>query len=189
MQKCTYCGKTQCKSGVPSVHALDVRNGKVENVHFVCEAVAEQLGLLPPKAPALQLSAEILENLLGGLKSDPAPALPQGPRPPVQRPVETACPACSLTLGAFKMRGRLGCPRCYEVFRPHVVALLERVHDASAHRGRFPGRTVRKAPDPVDLADLRKRLENAIHGERYEEAARLRDQLRRITGGDEREEP
>ena len=92
-----------------------------------------------------------------------------------------------MTLGAFKMRGRLGCPRCYEVFRQHVVALLARVHDATAHRGRYPGRSNHKAPDPVDVSAVREQLESAIAGERYEEAAALRDQLRRITGREERE--
>lgn len=182
MQKCTYCGKAQCKNGVPTVHALDVEGGKVVKVQFVCEAMAEQLGILQPKAASLQLSAEILENLLGGLKgTEPEPQAATARA----RPTETACPACSLTLGAFKMRGRLGCPRCYEVFRPHVVALLERVHDATSHRGRFPGQTVRKAPDPVNLTELRRQLEAAIASEKYEEAARLRDRLRRVAGGEE----
>ena len=47
---------------------------------------------------------------------------------------------------------------------------------------------MRKAPDPVDVADLRRRLESAIAAERYEEAARLRDRLRRVTGGEEQDE-
>lgn len=182
MQKCTHCGKTQCKNGVPTVHAVDIESGKIVKAQFMCETMAEQLGILQPKAASLQLSPEILENLLGGLKGEAAEKAADRPR---TRPTELACPACSLTLGAFKMRGRLGCPRCYEVFRSHVVALLDRVHDATSHQGRFPGRTVRKAPDPVNLTELRKQLEAAIAGEQYEEAARLRDRLRKITGAEE----
>lgn len=188
MQKCTYCGKGQCKNGVPSVHALDVRDGEVVQAHFVCEAMAEQLGILAPKPTSLPISSEVFDALLGEAQTHVQPQPKAAPRPSAPRPTETSCPACALTLGAFKQRGRLGCPRCYQVFRPHVVALLERVHDATAHRGRFPGRTVRKAPDPIDLTELRSRLAQAIAAEQYEEASRLRDRLRKITGGTEGDE-
>ena len=56
MHKCTYCGKTQCKNGPPTVHALDLEGGNIVRVQFVCEAMAEQLGQLvvrlhPPPLP------------------------------------------------------------------------------------------------------------------------------------------
>ncbi len=188
MQKCTYCGKVQCKNGMPSVHALDVRDGEVVQAHFVCEAMAEQLGILAPKPTSLPVSSAIFDTLLGEAQKHVKAQAPAPARPSAARPTETSCPACALTLGAFKQRGRLGCPRCYQVFRPHVIALLERVHDATAHRGRFPGRTVRKAPDPIDLTELRNRLAQAIAAEQYEEASRLRDRLRKITGGTEGDE-
>ena len=135
--------------------------------------------------PAPELA---IETWIGDAQKlvQPQPKAAPSTAPP--RPTETSCPACGLTLGAFKQRGRLGCPRCYQVFRPHVVALLERVHDATAHRGRFPGRTVRKAPDPIDLTELRNRLAQAIAAEQYEEASRLRDRLRKITGGTEEDD-
>ncbi|MBK8100923.1 MAG: UvrB/UvrC motif-containing protein [Planctomycetes bacterium] len=38
--------------------------------------------------------------------------------------------------------------------------------------------------DEKNLADLRRRLEEAVRGERYEEAARLRDDLRRAERGE-----
>jgi protein-arginine kinase activator protein McsA len=38
--------------------------------------------------------------------------------------------------------------------------------------------------DPQDLSDLRQKLEDAVRGERYEEAAELRDQLRRAELGE-----
>ena len=40
--------------------------------------------------------------------------------------------------------------------------------------------------DLSDEDDLRKRLEDAVRGERYEEAAQLRDDLRRAERSDER---
>ncbi|MFO1053124.1 MAG: UvrB/UvrC motif-containing protein [Planctomycetota bacterium] len=186
-QKCTHCGNARCKYGAPSVHVLDVAAWEIHKQQFLCEGMAQQLGMLPQKSTGLPVSPELLENLIGGLKP-PAPGA-ETSRP---RPTETVCAGCRLTLGAFKMRGRVGCPRCYETFRTHLVPLLERVHDATTHRGRFPGQPARKAPDPVDLTALREKLRHAIEQERYEEAAALRDELRRLgarVDGDEEGDP
>lgn len=92
-----------------------------------------------------------------------------------------------MTPADFRSKGRLGCPRCYEVFRSDLMPLLQRIHEAQTHRGRLPGRTVSSPAAPVEdraLSDLRRRLEDAVRGERYEEAARLRDDLRRAERGE-----
>ena len=67
------------------------------------------------------------------------------------------------------------------------MPLLQRVHESSQHKGRLPGVTQASAPPPApraaapqeDLVVLRKKLDDAVRGERYEEAASLRDALRR----------
>ncbi len=180
-QKCTHCGNARCKHGAPTVHVLDVAAWEIHKQQFLCEAMAQQLGFLAPKPTGLPFSPELLENLIGELKTA---GHPPGETPRT-RPSETVCAGCRLTLGAFKMRGRFGCPRCYDTFRAHLVPMLERVHDATTHRGRMPGQPARNAPDPVDLADLRERLKAAIMAEQYEEAAKLRDSLRKLSGGRE----
>ncbi|MBK8978523.1 MAG: UvrB/UvrC motif-containing protein [Planctomycetes bacterium] len=168
--KCTHCGKSQCKNGPPTVLVLDVSGGKVVGQHYVCRAAAEALGFVQPKPTAMTLTAEMIEQLTSGLQAKSR----RGPR------TDTACPGCGMTLAAFRERGRLGCPRCYEVFKPHLLRVLERVHDAVAHRGRFPGRADRRLPDPVRVADLHEAMRSAIREERYEEAAKLRDEIRQL---------
>jgi protein arginine kinase activator len=65
------------------------------------------------------------------------------------------------------------------------------VHEAAPHRGRLPGRAAAAVPtvDPDNLADLRRRLEDAVRKERYEEAAKLRDDLRKIERGETEARP
>jgi protein-arginine kinase activator protein McsA len=61
-----------------------------------------------------------------------------------------ACPDCGMTLAEFRSKGRLGCPRDYEIFREHLDPLIERIHNAKHHLGRGPGGEVRdgsQAPD------------------------------------------
>ncbi len=181
MQKCTHCQKS-----IPTVHVLDVQGGQVVRAQALCEACAESLGVVQPKASTLHLSQEILENLLGGLKSSkPESAGGTPPEDAERTRSDAACPACGLTRQEFKTRGRLGCARCYETFRPHLVRLFERVHDATRHSGRFPGRTDAPAPLPDSLAELRGRLRAAIAEERYRgsgPAARRAAPGRRVQG-------
>lgn len=169
-----YC--TACQKAIASIVIMDLNGGAVTGSQHLCAACAEQLGVGQPKAPT-KFSAEILEDLLGGLKSS---------RPATSRPRAEACPGCGMTPTEFRTKGRLGCPRCYDVFRHELMPLLARIHESQSHRGRLPGRTS-TAPvvtDEKNLADLRRRLEEAVRGERYEEAARLRDDLRRAERGE-----
>ncbi len=170
-----YC--TACQKAIATIVIMDLSEGAVTGSQHVCGPCAEQLGVAQPKLPP-KFSAEMLEDLLGGLKGSKAVA---------GRTTRTeACPGCGLTPAEFRSKGRLGCPRCYEVFRHELMPLLQRIHEAQSHRGRLPAITS-AAPPRVDeraLSDLRQRLEDAVRGERYEEAAGLRDELRRAERGE-----
>ncbi|MBX3465135.1 MAG: UvrB/UvrC motif-containing protein [Planctomycetes bacterium] len=170
-----YC--TACQKAIATIVVMDLTDGAVTGSQHVCQACAEQMGIAQPKLPP-KFSAELLEDLLGGLK---------GGRSGGTRPRVEACPGCGMTPVEFRTKGRFGCPRCYETFRTDLLPLLHRIHEAQAHRGRLPARAapVEPAAEDPSLLDLRRRLEDAVRGERYEEAARLRDDLRRAERGEE----
>jgi protein arginine kinase activator len=90
------------------------------------------------------------------------------------------CPDCGMTLEEFRKKGRLGCPKDYEVFRPQIDELLERVHGATEHRGRVPGLSEKELLRIQRMTDLQQELENAIREEAYENAARIRDELKEL---------
>jgi protein arginine kinase activator len=120
----------------------------------------------------------MLEDLIGGMKPGSSAVEFQD--------VGEACPACGLTAAQFRTRGRLGCPRCYEMFRQSLLPLLERVHDGTTHRGRCPGKpTDQRAGEDEQLNDLRCSLRDAINAENYELAAQLRDQIQQLSSGEE----
>ncbi|MCR9245610.1 MAG: UvrB/UvrC motif-containing protein [bacterium] len=197
-----YC--SACQTALASVVILDLDDGAVTGSQHLCPTCAEQLGVAQPKTPP-KFSAEILEDLLGGLQAPGAgsaagseagnedSAAETGsagkPRRGAARQQADACPGCGMTVSEFRSKGRLGCPRCYETYRNDLVPLLQRIHEAQSHRGRLPGRLAAAPPatDERDLAQLRQRLEDAVRGERYEEAAKLRDDLRRLERGESSE--
>jgi|SRR5690606_3742405 len=166
----TLC--TSCQKQVASVHVLDLAAGELSGQQHLCQTCAESLGVVPSKLQKTKpMSAEILEDLIGTMA---------GEKKIRGRAAGPVCPACGTSLADFKVRGRFGCARCYETFRAALLPLLERVHDAPRHQGRFPAKPATSGRRPDTLADLRRRLEAAILHENYEEAATLRDQLRHL---------
>lgn len=89
------------------------------------------------------------------------------------------CSFCSSTLRDFKATGRLGCAYCYGAFEASLRDLLRRLHGSSHHQGK-PYHVPQPTLDAgaTVLAELRDRLRRAVEQELFEEAARLRDQIK-----------
>lgn len=91
------------------------------------------------------------------------------------------CAFCQGTLRDFKNSGRLGCAYCYGAFETNLRDLLRRVHGNSKHQGKSYTPPVEALDEGATvLSELRDRLKRAIDQEQFEEAARLRDQIKVI---------
>lgn len=89
------------------------------------------------------------------------------------------CPECSLTVEELCREERTGCPTCLATFAPFFASSLERVGEACQAAG------AAKLPLPEDapilrLLELKAALRKAIAEEVYEDAARLRDEIRKL---------
>jgi protein arginine kinase activator len=91
------------------------------------------------------------------------------------------CPNCGLTYEEFGRTGRLGCSECYEAFSKFLLPLIKRVQHATQHVGKRPSRLAAPvARVQQDLRELQNRLTKVIREEDFEEAARLRDQIKQL---------
>jgi protein arginine kinase activator len=136
---------------------------KVREQHL-CDACAAQAKL--PHLPAKGV-AEIWKLLQAS-----------GQR--AKRESGVACPDCGMSLMEFRQKGRLGCPKDYEVFGAQLRDLLERIHGSAHHVGRVPGIDEQQVQRLQRVSELQHALESAIRDEAYEAAARLRDELRTL---------
>ena len=123
-----------------------------------------------------------------------------------------ACPECGLTFAQFKRVGRLGCPACYEAFERQLTGILDRSQEGGTHHvGKIPRRLLRERTSGTGdggesletllgdakhraerLKALGEKLRKAVEQEQYEQAARIRDQIRtasQLTGGSAADEP
>jgi len=93
---------------------------------------------------------------------------------------EPACPVCGILREEYRKRSRLGCPACYEAFAKELESAIFDLHRARQHTGKTP----EKAKSAWQRQQLLNALDDAVKGQRYEEAITLRDQLGKLDGGE-----
>jgi protein arginine kinase activator len=170
---CEQCGQR------PAVIHLKTVAGDATTDQHLCEVCAAEKGVPTDASVAKYPLGDFLATLGGKGAAAQLPAdTPTG-----------LCEACGASLQDFRDSGRLGCPRCYVTFESHLRTLLRRIHGASRHVGQAyvapadPGLQAfmpAVADPPPALAELRAALRAAVDAENFEQAARLRDQIRAL---------
>ena len=155
---CQHCGENPA-----TFHLTEIKEGSHVVLDY-CEACAAAQGLTQEVA---------MPSMLAGAVAAAARA---------EVHTHLSCPHCGITFSEFRKKGRLGCPKDYEVFAEPLEAMMRKMHDnRTRHRGRLPRGPLEVRGIVGDrLLQLRRELQESIQGERYEEAARLRDEIRRI---------
>jgi protein arginine kinase activator len=160
-----------CQENPATVHVTEVQQAEGAGASLVrerhlCEVCAQEANL--PHTPVVKKSVAEIWKLL------------QASAQRGKKESGVACPDCGMTLMEFRQKGRLGCPKDYEVFTPQLRDLLERIHGATRHSGRGPGLDETSLERMRQVSELQERLEAAIREEAYEDAANLRDQLKSL---------
>lgn len=157
MQKCQKCSN-------PAIwHITDVlAEGQFEE-HHLCEQCGSKF-LYEPKAKSSALKGALEAG------KDAEDSLFQ----------QHECPSCGLKFVEFRNTGRLGCPHDYQAFKDELVPLLENIHGETQHCGKVPRRGRQTQEAQNELVQLRQRLKQAVTREDYEEAANLRDCIKRL---------
>lgn len=92
----------------------------------------------------------------------------------------SSCPQCGTTAHEAMVDGVLGCETCYDVFASILTQQLQEGHATPVHVGNSPellnSETINKKIESLQLA-----LSEALSTENYEQAATLRDQIKRLT--------
>ena len=166
-----------CNKNLATVHLTEIIDEQMNELHL-CEDCARS------KSASMEQQFG-LSDLLAGMADFEKPVNKE------EELVSVKCPACGLTYTDFKKIGRLGCGECYNVFRKYLAPLLKRIHGSNQHIGKSPQK-VKTAPRVYKkkslVAELKVNLQQAIGQEDFEEAARLRDQIRQAESKKTKEE-
>lgn len=103
-----------------------------------------------------------------------------GTSPGTGKQSSKVCRACGMTIYSLRTQRLAGCARCWTTFGDELRSMVRGIHQDTQYRGkRIPCQEKEES-----LSYRRERLQQllaaAISSERFEEAARLRDQLREL---------
>jgi protein arginine kinase activator len=160
---CDHCGKRKA-----TVHYTEVIGGKVTDLHL-CVQCADKKGLAKPVSKSKFSVADFLAGLAEGLNPDE-----------LEKETQIRCSTCGLSYAEFRRSGKLGCGDCYSSFASRIDPLLRRIHGSTRHAGKIIRKTGIKAELKRELAELQRKLDEAIRDEKFEDAASLRDKMKSI---------
>ncbi len=169
---CQICGK---RPATTHLTELDGESAAGRQELHLCATCIQRLDLkLESGPPAIATILSMKAEDVGGAKPLTLTAT-------TEDGADERCPHCGLSFGEFGSGKLFGCPHDYTAFSVQIDLLLGRYHGTTRHIGRGP----RNAPAAGDdLSSRRTLLDNALRaavaGEHYEDAARLRDELRRL---------
>ncbi len=159
--------------------------------------------LCKPCAEAMAATGE-LSDISAAVVPYDSPLLPTDPPPPLppvaigsvaiattERPdtppedvseeyPKTTCPLCGTTSDDISATGAVGCALCYRTFRGILGTVLRSLHGTEEHHGRISAGHRAKRERLERLHLLRESLKEAVLCEHYEDAATLRDEIRRV---------
>lgn len=185
---CSNCGKNEA-----NVHYTHVVNGE-KTEYNLCDECAKKLGI-----DDIDFSMPIsFSNFIGDFFDE------ESLLPSFSGNMVTKCPKCGLTYDEFAKNGKFGCGECYETFANKIETVLKNLHGSAKHRGRAPQRLAESTTkltekcknekdeepnikhEPVvdktmeEIDRLNADIKLAIKEERYEDAAKIRDKIKKL---------
>ena len=183
---CDNCGKRQA-----NVRYSENINGVKKELNL-CEKCSEELGItnMDFNMP-IDFSSFFGEFMEDFTRPDFMPLL--------NEIKELKCDQCGYTFDDIVNTGKLGCGNCYSVFESRLDPIIKRIQGSNTHVGRTGkivdnkiNKKITKKEEQKEektenkeeskLEKLQKDLKQAIKEERYEDAAKLRDEIKKLEG-------
>ncbi|MFR2533630.1 MAG: hypothetical protein ACLTEH_00045 [Clostridia bacterium] len=183
---CQNCGQREA-----NVKYTQIING-VKKEMTLCDICAKELGL-----EDIHVNMPIdFSSFLGDFLE---PYQNEGFIPTMLHPQSLLCDNCHMSFDDFIKEGKFGCSHCYDVFADRIDPLLKNIHGANRHVGRLQKvlqnpeekqqvkekaenkqEKVKKDTKQEQIEQLKNRLKEEIAQERYEDAAKTRDEIKKL---------
>ena len=100
------------------------------------------------------------------------------------RKKQIICGECGTTYTEFSKTGYLGCAHCYTEFKDALAPVIYKMQGGAVHTGKRPRPTAEDLKRQKVLK-LKKELDKAVAEERFAEAQKLSDEIKKLTGNRE----
>ena len=97
------------------------------------------------------------------------------------------CPKCGTSFDEIAHSGKVGCADCYRTFYDKLLPSIQRIHGKIKHSGK----TVSAAPEQPKIETKEEKIEklkaamnDAVAKQDFENAAKIRDEIKALEGGE-----
>lgn len=157
----------KCKKNTATTHIRSVVNGVVRELNL-CAHCANEEGYGDIHHNGL---ANVLASMFGEVVDKRFPE------------TQNRCSVCGSSFSDIAKSGKVGCAECYTTFKGELLPYLKRVHGSTTHTGKVPNSApLIVKPKVKTIDDLRAELNYLVSEERYEEAAIIRDEIKKMEG-------
>ena len=110
---------------------------------------------------------------------------------------EEICPTCGKNFEEILNTGRFGCGNCYNTFEDKIDSLIKKLHGTNMHIGRIgsiqenksilnkESEEIKEENNSSKIEILQQKLKECIKKENYEEAAKIRDEIKELQKNDD----
>lgn len=100
-----------------------------------------------------------------------------------------SCDFCHTTLADVRETGKVGCAKCYSVFKDELMPVIKKVHGTTHHVGHSPNdqehvdiskEVVKENPYVEEMNKLKAEMSESVAKEDYENCAVLRDKIKEL---------
>ena len=180
---CDNCGKREA-----NVRYSENINGRKKELHL-CEECSKKLGI-----ENMDFNMPIdFSSFFGGLLEDFGT---NDFMPLFNEVKQLKCDNCGYTFEDIVNTGKLGCENCYSVFEDRLDPIIKKIQGSNKHVGRTGKIIDSKITEKINNKDsktennkdvskvekLQNDLKKAIKEEKYEEAAKIRDEIKKLEG-------
>ena len=174
---CENCNKREA-----NVRYSENINGVKKELHL-CNQCSQNLGITDKvdfRMPTFDFS-----NFFGSFLEDfSTPDF----MPSLSELKQLKCDSCGFSFNDIVNTGRYGCANCYDIFEDRMDPILKKLQGANRHNGRLGKisdnnvkfeksvESAKKMDNRLDI--LQEDLKKAIKEERYEDAAKIRDEIK-----------
>ena len=107
--------------------------------------------------------------------------------PLLTREKQLICENCKTTFDEFLNTGKIGCANCYKTFEKKLKPILNRIQGGSVYLGNSNQdttiekiKTEKISNNEEKIAELERKIKEYIKEENYEEAAKVRDEIKKL---------
>ncbi len=172
---CDNCGKNEAE-----IRITQIINGKKTEM-MLCRECASEMGIA-----SLDFEMPIdISNFLGDFLLEDENE--EFHLPNVKNQLK--CNKCGMSYDEFLSNGKFGCEECYKTFEDKINIMLKRIQGTDRYIGKKANNKEENKIEEVKtnnvektsskLEELQKQLKDAIKEERYEDAAKIRDEIRK----------